>query len=163
MSRMVHAVTILLLTGSVILSISGCTEVIEKSPSQEVKAFFVAGNETTYRGLECPASGYVDLSAYSHLMGVKYPRTSQVDVLRQPPSRPYKSFAMLECEPAPNSKPEAMVEDLKNKAKEIGADAIILCYAGPDPGLAGISPSSKMQAVAIRYILPSVSDKEKKS
>jgi hypothetical protein len=125
-----------------------------------VKAFFVAGNEASYRGLECPSSGYVDLSAYSHLMGVKYPRTFHVDVLKQPPSRPYKSFAMLECEPAPNSKPEEMVEDLRNKAKEIGADAIILCYSGSGQGLAVIPPTSKIQAVAIRYILTSTSDKK---
>ena len=78
---------------------------------------------------------------------------------RQAPSRPYKSFAVLECEPVAHAKPEAVLEDLKRKAREIGADAIILCHAGPDQGLPGISPTAKMQAVAIRYMLTSTSDK----
>ena len=71
--------------------------------------------------------GTVDLSAYSHLAGVKYPRTVQVDILKKPPSRPYKSFAVLECQPAPHSKPDEVLAGLKDKAREIGADAIILC------------------------------------
>jgi hypothetical protein len=159
MFQVAHAVALFLFLGSVVLGISGCAEVNLKSPSQEVKAFFVAGNEASYRGLECPSSGYVDLSAYSHLMGVKYPRTFQVDVLKQPPSRPYKSFAMLECELGPHSKSEEVVEGLKDKAREIGADAIILCGSGLDHGLPGMQPTSKMQAVAIRYILTSASDR----
>jgi hypothetical protein len=156
-------VTILLFLGSAAMGLFGCAEVNPTASSQDVKAFFVAGNEATYRGLQLPSSGYVDLSAYSHLMGIKYPRTFHVDVLKQPPSRPYKSFAVLECEPVPNAKPEATMEDLKNKAKEIGADAIILGYSGSDRGLVAIPPNLKVQAVAIRYILPGRSDKEETS
>ena len=141
------------------MGVSGCAEINLKSPSQEVKAFFVAGKEAHYLALQCPTSGSVDLSAYSHLMEVKYPPTFQVDVLRKAPSRPYKSFAVLECEPAPHARPEEVVEGLKDKAREIGADAIILCQAGPDQGLSGTPPTAKMQAVAIRYIVTTSSDK----
>jgi hypothetical protein len=159
MSRIAYAVTIFLFLGAPVMGLSGCAEINLKSPPQEVKAFFVAGKEANYLALQCPTSGSVDLSAYSHLMEIKYPRTTQVDVLRKAPSRPYKSFAVLECEPAPHSKSEEMVEGLKGKAREIGADAIILCGSGLDQGLPGMPPTSKLQAVAIRYILTSASDK----
>ena len=162
MFRGAYAVTIFLLLGSAVMGISGCAATNLKSPSQEVKAFFVAGKEAHYLALQCPTSGSVDLSAYSHLMEIKYPPTLQVDVLRKAPSRPYKSFAVVECEPAPHSRPEVVVEGLKGKAMEIGADAIILCQGGPDQGLPEIPPTAKMQAVAIRYILTSTSDKGKK-
>ncbi len=154
-----YAVTIFLFLGSAVMGVSGCAEINPRSPSQEVKAFFVAGKEAQYLALQCPTSGSVDLSAYAHLMEVKYPPTFQVDVLREPPSRPYKSFAVLEFEPAPQSKPEEVVEGLKDKAREIGADAIILCHSGPDQKLPGIPPTAKMQAVAIKYIVTSTSTK----
>jgi hypothetical protein len=153
-----YAVTSFLFLGSAVLGFSGCAEINVKSPSQEVKAFFVAGNEANYQALLCKSSGNVDLSAYSHLIGVKYPPTLKVEVLTKPPSRPYKSFAVLECEPAPHGKSEEVWEGLKNKAREIGADAIILCQAGPDQGLPGIPPTSKTQAVAIRYLLAGTSE-----
>jgi len=148
-----YAVTIFLVLGSAVMGISGCGEINRRSPSQEVNEFFVAGKEAQYLALQCPGSGSVDLSAYAHLMQVKYPPTLQVDVLRKPPSRPYQSFAVLEFEPSPLSGAEEVVEKLKGKAREIGADAIILCQAGPDQKLPGIPPAAKMQAVAIKYIL----------
>jgi hypothetical protein len=147
-----YVVTIFPLLAAAVMGVSGCSEINLMSPSQEVNEFFLAGKEAQYRALQCPSSGSVDLSAYAHLMQVKYPPTSQVDVLRQPPSRPYQSFAVLEFEPPPHSRAEEVVEGLKGKAREIGADAIILCQAGPDQKLAGIPPTGKMQAVAIKYI-----------
>ena len=141
------------------MGVSGCGEINRRSPSQEANEFFVAGKEAQYLALQCPTSGSVDLSAYAHLMEVKYPPTFQVDVLRNPPSRPYKSFAVLEFEPAPLSRAEEVVEGLKGKAREIGADAIILCPPGPDQELAGIPSKGKMQAVAIKYIVTSTPTK----
>jgi hypothetical protein len=135
------------------LVVSGCAEFDMKSPSQEVKTFFVAGHEADFLGALCGSSGYIDLSAYSHLAGVKYPPTLKVDVLSQPPPRPYKSFAVLEYESAAKSTSEALMEGLKNKAREIGADAIIICKPGVHQGLPGLPPSTKMQAVAIKYKL----------
>ena len=159
MVRGASAVAIFLLLGSAAMGVSGCAEINRKSPSQEVKAFFGAGKEAHYLALQCPTSGSVDLSAYSHLMEIKYPPTLQVDVLRKAPSRPYKSFAVLECEPAPDARSEEVVEGLKGKAREIGADAIILCQGGPDQGLPGLPPTAKMQAVAIKYVLTTDSAK----
>jgi len=159
MSIIAYAVTLFLFLVSAVIGLSGCAEINRTSPPREVKAFFVAGNEAHFLALQCPTSGYGDLSAYSHLMEVKYPRTVQVDVLRKAPSRPYKSFAVLEYESGPHSGPEAVVEGLKDKAREIGADAIILCQSGPDSGLPGISSAAIMQAVAIRYIVTTSSDK----
>jgi len=158
-----YAVTIFLFLVSAVTGVSGCAEFNRNSPSQKVKAFFVAGKEANYLALQCPTAGSVDLSAYSHLMEIKYPRTLQVDVLRKAPSRPYQSFAVLECEPAPHSRPEEVVEGLKDKAREIGANAIILCQAGLYQGLPELLPTSKMQAVAIRYIMTSASDKRNNS
>ena len=156
---MPYAVTIFLFLGSAVMGVSGCAEINRRSPSQEVKAFFVAGKEAQYLALQCPTSGSADLSAYAHLTGVKYPRTFQVDVLREPPSRPYKSFAVLEYDPAPQAKPEEVEAGLKDKAREIGADAIILCQTGPDQKLPGIPSTAKMQAVAIKYIVTSTPTK----
>ncbi len=156
---MPYVVTIFLFLGSAVMGVSGCAETNRVSPSQEVGAFFVAGKEAQYLALQCPTSGSVDLSAYAHLAGVKYPPTFQVDVLREPPSRPYKSFAVLEYDPAPQAKPEEVVAGLTDKAREIGADAIILCQTGPDQKLPGIPPTAKMQAVAIKYIMTSTPTK----
>jgi hypothetical protein len=161
--KILYAVTICLFLGSAAMGVSGCAETSRLSPSQEVGAFFVAAQEAQYLALQCPTSGSVDLSAYAHLSGIKYPRTFQVDVLRQPPSRPYKSFAVLEYAPAPQAKPEEVEAGLMDKAREIGADAIILCQTGPDQKLSGIPPTAKMQAVAIKYILTSPPTKRNNS
>ena len=118
----------------------------------------MSGKAAHYLALKSPTSGSVDISAYNHLMEVKYPPTFHVDVLRKAPSRRYKTFAVLECKPGPQSRSE-MLESLKKKAREIGADAIILWQGGHVEGLPEMLPTSKMQAVAIRYILTSPSDK----
>jgi len=159
MFRYAYAAAIFLLLGSAVMSFSGCAPSYLKYPSQEVKAFFVAGREAQYLALLCPASGFVDLSAYSHLMEIKYPPTLQVDVLRKAPSRPYKSFAVLECQPVHHSRPEEVVEELKGKARQIGADAIILCQSGSDPEFPRMPPPAIVQAVAIKYLLTSKSEK----
>ena len=143
MSMITYGVSIFLFLASAVIGFSGCAnvnqpgqsqEVSLNSQSEEVSVFFVAGKAAHYLALECPTSGSVDISAYTHLMEVKYPPTFQVDVLRKAPSRRYKTFAVLECKPGPHSRSEVMLEGLKNKAREIGADAIILCQGGHVPG-----------------------------
>jgi hypothetical protein len=119
--------------------------------SDEVNAFFVAGKEADYLGLQCFSPGALDLSAYDRQAGIKYPRTLRVDILTKPPTRPFKTFAVLEYVPPASSPPRATLEKLKDKAREIGADALIFCRAGPSPGLAGPPPGGKVQAVAIKY------------
>jgi hypothetical protein len=132
---------------------SGCAESQLMSPSPEVKAFFVAGHEADFLGTLSSSSGAIDLSAYSHLAGVKYPPTTNVDVLNQPPSRPYRPFAVLEYESSATCASEALIADLRSKAREIGADAIIVCQPGMNQGLAGLPPSTKVHAIAIKYKL----------
>ena len=172
MSLVSYGGSIFLSLALAVIGFSGCAnvnqqgqtqEVSVKSQSQEVNTFFVAGHEAHYRSLLANSSGNVDLSAYSQQMGIKYPRTVQVDVLKAPPSRPYKSFAILECKPGPHSNSGEVLEGLKSKAREIGADAIILYHAGRDLGQSGIPPASTIQAEAIRYILTNSSDKRNNS
>jgi hypothetical protein len=168
MFGLTYAAGVFLFLSSAVMGVSGCAHVNQQSVSPEVKVtpqplevktFFAAGNEASYRGLQNLSSSIVDLSAYAHRMEIKYPRTFQVDVFKKPPLRPYKSFAVLECEPAPLSNPEEVVEKLTEKAREIGADAIILSGAGLDQGLPGIPLTSTMQAVVIKYLLTSTPDK----
>jgi len=171
MSMITCGVSIFLFLASAVTGFSGCANVNQSGQSpevslnsqpEEVTVFFVSGKAAHYLALACSTSGSVDISAYTHLMEVKYPPTFHVDVLRKAPSRRYKTFAVLECKPGPQSGSE-MLEGLKKKAREIGADAIILCQGGSEKGIPERLPTSKMQAVAIRYILTSPSDKENNS
>jgi hypothetical protein len=150
----VYAVAMCLFLGPAGMVLSGCAEVPEvivQSPPQEIKTFFVAGKEAEYLGVLCLSPNGMDLSAYDQQMGIKYPPTLKVDVLNGPPSRPYKSFAVLECKPSSYANPEKLLEEFKDKGRQIGADAIILCRAGPGQELPGKWPTQKMQAVAIKY------------
>jgi hypothetical protein len=54
--------------------------------------------------------------------GVKYPPSSKVDILLEPPSRPYKQIAILQSK-AENS--TTAMARIREKAKELGADAIM--------------------------------------
>jgi hypothetical protein len=123
----------------------GCAGVSEKYPSNEAKAYFAAANEANYLGVGSLSPQHVDLSAYTSLMGVKYPPTAAVEVLSEPPSRPYQAFAVLQSPASQSSQNVSPTElaQLTNKAKSIGADAIIICRA----------PATKAEAVAIKYRL----------
>ena len=154
----VYAVIFLFL-GPAAMVVSGCaTSTVDvQAPPADVKAFFVAGNKANYLSLQSLSSNCVDLSAYDQQIGVKYPPTLKVDVLNTPPSRPYKIFAVLEYDGS-----EHLMERLKNKAREIGADALILCHADTSQGLFGAYRTQRMQAVAIKYKLTGGSDQENK-
>jgi hypothetical protein len=142
--------------GSVLLVVvltAGCGGIQQKSPSDDVRAFFMAANEAKFLGArQCLSPHSLDLSAYAHLMNVRYPPTLSVDVLTGPPSRPYQPFAVLEGSNPLNSKVAgaSLIEDFKNKAREIGADAIIICQP----------TASKIEAVAIKYRLEEVERKQ---
>jgi hypothetical protein len=120
----------------------GCAGVSEKYPSDEAKAYFAAANEANYLGVLCRSPHHVDLSAYTSYMGVKYPPTTAVEVLSEPPSRPYQAFAVLQSPASPT-----VLAQLTNKAKAIGADAIIICR----PPAA--DQAAQAEAVAIKYRL----------
>jgi hypothetical protein len=131
----------------------GCAGVSEKYPSDEAKAYFAAANEANYLGVVCLSPQHVDLSAYTSYMGVKYPPTTAVEVLSGPPSRPYQAFAVLQS-PASQSSQDvspAVLAQLTNKAKAIGADAIIICRP----------PAAKAEAVAIKYRLEKPEEKSR--
>jgi hypothetical protein len=149
----VYTVAICLFLGPAAMVLSGCAAIKVQSPPPEVKSFFVAGKEANYLGVLCLSPNTMDLSAYDQQMGIKFPPTLKVDVLNRPPSRPYKSFAVLECDPSSYANPEKLLEGFKDKGREIGADAIILCHLGPDQSLPEKWPTQKMQAVAIKYKL----------
>lgn len=132
------------------LAAGACAGVGEKSPPDEVKTFFLAAREANLLGVMCRSPQQVDLSAYTSLMGVKYPPTDSVEVLSGPPSRPYQAFAVLHREAAPASSPsQAVAPDIlaqfTAKAKAIGADALVIC-APPGPGR-----PAKVEAVALKY------------
>ena len=112
---------------AVIILMAGCGGVGQKSPPDEVRAFFAAANEANYLGVMCLSPNQVDLSGYTHLIGVQYPPTQKVDVLSSPPSRRYQAFAVLESSIpyAAETYDPGLLEALKNKARAIGADAII--------------------------------------
>jgi hypothetical protein len=57
--------------------------------------------------------------------GETYPATDNVQILTEPPVRPFKQIAMPEARgPVGTSTPD-LLESMKRKAAEIGADAII--------------------------------------
>ena len=155
LTGIVYAVAICLFLGPAAMVLSGCGAVEVQSPSQEVKTFFVAGREANFLGVLSRSPNGMDLSAYHQQMGIQYPATLKVDVLHETPTRPYKSFAVLESYPAHYADQEKVLEELKEKAREIGADAIVVCHAGAGQGPAGTKPTQKMQtvAIAIKYKL----------
>lgn len=134
----------------------GCAGVEEKYPSDEAKAYFTAANEAYYLGVMNQSPQCVDLSAYSIYLGIKYPPTSTVEVLSEPPSRPYQAFALLQGpgasdSPASRDVSATVLAQLINKAKAIGADAIIICRYWDKP--------AKVEAVAIKYRLENPEEK----
>ncbi|MCX5889792.1 MAG: hypothetical protein NTY36_10115 [Deltaproteobacteria bacterium] len=141
--------SLLLLLG---LIACGCAGVSEPSPSDEVKAFFMAANDANFLGLTCMSPQSKDLSAYSSFMGVKYPPTDSVEVLSGPPSRPYQAFAVLQgsASSSPIATP-GLLAQLTTKAKAMGADAIILCPQPGGPEQTGAVRPAKVEAVVIKY------------
>jgi hypothetical protein len=54
-----------------------------------------------------------------------YPSTNNVQILTEPPNRPFKQIAMLEATgPVGTSMPD-LLASMKQKAAEVGADAVI--------------------------------------
>jgi hypothetical protein len=148
---------IFLFLGTAVMAVSGCSTIEVKAPPSNVKAFFVAGSKANLLALKSLSPNCVDLSAYDQQIGVRYPPTLKVDILRKPPARPYKVFAVLEYNAS-----EGLMEGLRNKAREIGADALILCHADTNQGLLGAYQTQRMQAVAIKYKLTGESDQDGK-
>ncbi|MBM4273394.1 MAG: hypothetical protein FJ134_02890 [Deltaproteobacteria bacterium] len=118
------------LTTAFLILTAGCSGVVTRSATTEIKTFFLAGQEARLTGLKqnlCPEK--VDLSAYAHLMEIKYPPTSTVEVLKDPPVRAHVIFAVLQWTRPPEVPCDdpRVVEGFKTKAQAVGADAIIIC------------------------------------
>ncbi len=149
------------------LAACSCAGVEEKYPSREAQAFFTAANEANFRGVMCQSPQHQDLSAYTSLMGVKYPPTSSVEVLSEPPSRPYQAFARLQCSaaaasPASPDVSSAVLTQLTDKAKAIGADAILICAPPAGPGRQDAVRPAQVEAVAIKYRLENPEEKKRR-
>ncbi len=129
------------------LAAGGCAGVNETSSSDEVQAFFAAANEANFQGALSVSSRQADLSAYTPLMGIKYPPTTSVEILSGPPARSYKAFAVLQCSPP------LVLSQFTDKAKAIGADAIIICQAPGGSGQTSANQPGKVEALAIKYRL----------
>lgn len=56
---------------------------------------------------------------------VRYPPTTAVDVLFEPPQRPYAQIAALEAEGAYGTGELELLEDMRERARQFGADAIV--------------------------------------
>lgn len=57
--------------------------------------------------------------------GVVYPPTKSVLILTEVPSRPYKQIAMLEARGPVGTPMTDLLESMRQKAAEIGADAVL--------------------------------------
>jgi hypothetical protein len=56
---------------------------------------------------------------------MRYPPSATVEILSTPPTKPYKAIAILETAGAANAPLPDLLESMRQKAKEIGADAVI--------------------------------------
>ena len=58
--------------------------------------------------------------------GQKYPPTTSVQILLKPPDRPYVEIAILESQGVPGEPETAVLENARERAAKIGADAILV-------------------------------------
>ncbi len=58
--------------------------------------------------------------------GKQYPPTTSVRILLKPPDQPYVEIAKLESQGVPGEPETAVLEDARERAARIGADAIIV-------------------------------------
>jgi hypothetical protein len=94
----------------------------------------------------------------------KYPATTSVAILSAAPDKPCKAIAILEATGPVNTPLTDLLESMRQKAKDIGADAIIptqdasqrqvqghlyVPWLGEDQTMSGVVP--KIRGVAIKY------------
>ncbi len=94
----------------------------------------------------------------------KYPATTSVDILSVAPDKPCKAIAILETTGPVNTPLTDLLESMRQKAKDIGADAIIptqdasqrqvqsrlyVPWLGENQATSGVVP--KLRGVAIKY------------
>lgn len=116
---------------------------------------------------------------YLPAQSVTYPPTAQVEVLLEKPTKSYTVLGLVIAETQPLisgisqfTTEEDLLEEVKTKAKEIGANAIVVTHVGhsqvlrssPNYATGGSHVSSKtmrrVEAVAIRFdVLPDTATK----
>lgn len=70
-------------------------------------------------------SGCATTSAVMFESGITYPSTQNVQIMTQMPDRPFKQIAMLEARGPVNTALPDLLESMRQKGAEIGADAVI--------------------------------------
>ena len=70
-------------------------------------------------------AGCVNTSAVMLKSGESYAPTENVEILTQPPTRPYKEIAVIESRGPVNTPLPQLLENMKWKASKLGADAVI--------------------------------------
>lgn len=72
------------------------------------------------------AAGCVTWSQSSLLKGdAHYAPTQTVDVLNEPPSREYEAFALIEAQGGKGVSLPQLIEEMRKRGRELGADAIM--------------------------------------
>jgi hypothetical protein len=118
------------------------------NPNAQVKTFFLAANEANFLCLkDRPLQGGPDLSAYSHLMDMKYPPTTSVEVLTAPSAKPYQVFTVLVGPKSVELRAgdSGSMAGFVTQAKAIDADAVMFCPEG-----SGAASGAK-EVLAIKY------------
>ena len=141
-----------LLLGSAALLVlaAGCAGAESHSPSDSAKVFVRTAHEAQLLGMkETMSRQQVDLSAYFHLMDIKYPPTGRVDVLKALPTRPYQIFAILQGPQKPGLACDdpGLIEGLMSKAQAMGGDAIVICWP------ANLPVTDQMEILVVKYKL----------
>jgi hypothetical protein len=77
-----------------------------------------------------------------------YPPSNLVEVLKQPPSRPYHQIGMVSAEGVVET--DQLIARLSAKAQSIGADAVILLPMDYKMGLGG-NQFPVLKGIAIKY------------
>jgi hypothetical protein len=70
-------------------------------------------------------AGCTSTSAVMLEGGVNYPPTKNVQILTQPPTRPFKQIAILETSGDVGTPMTDLLKNMRQKAANIGADAVI--------------------------------------
>jgi len=98
-------------------------------------------------------SSFSSTSGYTLLKNTQYAPTENVEVLFEPPIKPYESFAMIEARSytVPRATIPDLINELKNKAKNLGADAIIISNKAGEVVYLGGQTAPTLNAIAIKY------------
>jgi hypothetical protein len=89
-----------------------------------------------------------------------YPPSAKIEILKEKPKKAYKSIAVVRAVGQPSSTDSALLAVLQEKAKSIGADAILVFSKEEDDGVescfgATVSGDKEkipvLKAVAIKY------------